>query len=132
MRLRFFLWASADLGVRRSKVESSFCKSGYIVVSESTQAGISRPLDCRAVKAARDGSEEKLQCELHQPRIAGLRHLAELRSVRKISVRVKELSVIEEVEEFPPEIHSFCLRYCKGLEHREVGIADMGSAADGS
>jgi hypothetical protein len=33
------LWASADLGVRRSKVASSFCRSGYIEVSEITQAG---------------------------------------------------------------------------------------------
>jgi hypothetical protein len=37
--LRFFLWASADFGVRRSKVASSFCRSGYIEVSEITQAG---------------------------------------------------------------------------------------------
>jgi hypothetical protein len=31
------LCASADFGVRRSKVESSFCKSGYIEVSGKTQ-----------------------------------------------------------------------------------------------
>jgi hypothetical protein len=27
------LWASADLGVRRSKVASSFCRSGYIEIT---------------------------------------------------------------------------------------------------
>src|SRR5437773_7400744 len=44
MRFKFFLCASADLGVRRTNVSSSFCRSGYIVVLEVAQAF--RPLDC--------------------------------------------------------------------------------------
>jgi hypothetical protein len=43
--LRFFLCASADLGVRRSNVEISFCKSGYIGYSGESQAcGLSRAI----------------------------------------------------------------------------------------
>ena len=37
-RFRFFLCASADFGVRRSKASSSFCNAGYIVISKNAQA----------------------------------------------------------------------------------------------
>src|SRR5438046_1281373 len=38
MRFKFFLCASADLGVRRTNVSSSFCKAEYIGISENAQA----------------------------------------------------------------------------------------------
>jgi len=47
--------------------------------------------------------EEKLQRKLHQPRILDLGHLAELRAIGAVSVRVIELCVIEEVEQFSAE-----------------------------
>src|SRR5215470_934761 len=108
MRLRFFLWASADLGVRRSNVESSFCRSGYIMVSEITQAGSRAAIRFPgSAKAARDiASEEKLQGKLHQPRIACLCDLAKQRSVRSAAVRIEKLSVVENIEELGAEIHA--------------------------
>src|SRR6201993_2354912 len=136
MRLRFFLCASADLGVRRSKVVSSFCRSGYIVVSEITQAG-SRA----AIRLPGGGKppgvcilltlrlKEELQSKLHQPRVASLCDLAKLCSVRAIALRVKELRVIEDIEQFRPEIHSSGLRDLKGFQQREVGIADTRTTA---
>src|SRR6201993_3276245 len=139
MRLRFFLCASADLGVRRSKVVSSFCRSGYIVVSEITQAG-SRA----AIRLPGGGKppgvcilltlrlKEELKSKLHQPRVASLCDLAKLCSVRAIAVRVKELRVIEDIEQFRPEIYSSGLRDLKGFQQCEVGIADTRTTADGS
>src|SRR6266702_7141253 len=112
MHLRFFLWASADLGVRRSKVASSFCRSGYIEVSGKTQAGafLAGPLDCPD-GGSRPGCafltvllEEEFQCKLHQPRLFGLSNLAELRTVGDDAIRVIELCMVEEIEEFRSEV----------------------------
>jgi hypothetical protein len=56
--------------------------------------------------------EEKLQCKLYKPRIANLRDLSKLGSIRSISIRVEELCVIEDVEELSPEVnvHGFGYR----------------------
>src|SRR5271156_4655870 len=108
MRLRFFLWASADLGVRRSKVASSFCRSGYIELlrenSGRLDSGRSFSGDRRAIRLPGRLEppgfaglfllyslhlEVELQSELHQTRIASLQHLAKC-CVAEISVWVDE------------------------------------------
>src|ERR1700692_3374148 len=101
MRLRFFLWASADLGVRRSKVASSFCRSGYIELLQGNSSqlryrkvfsGSSGPLDWPGGWSRpswyflNSTLEEELQRKLHQPRITSLGHLAKLRSVGGVSI----------------------------------------------
>jgi hypothetical protein len=70
MRFRFFLCDSADLGVRRSNTASSFCSSGYIVISRWLRPAV-RPLDyARAAEAARHFRlEEEFQSKLHQARV---------------------------------------------------------------
>src|ERR1035438_6495702 len=114
MRLRFFLWASADLGVRRSKVASSFCRSGYIELLREN-SGRLFPVDQRAIRLPGRleppgfvGLEVELQCKLHQARIASLQHLAE-RRIAEISVRVNELRLVEQVENVGPELEVFRL-----------------------
>src|ERR1700746_503979 len=105
MRFRFFLCASADLGVRRTNVSSSFCNSGYIEILRIAQAAAERrPLDCEA-NASCKRSEKELQCKLHQARIFNLGYLAELRAIRRIPIRVEELCVIKDVEELRPEVN---------------------------
>src|SRR5579863_6055922 len=102
MRLRFFLCASADLGVRRSKVARSLSSSGYIrLLRENSGHGFlnrAGPLECRAAsRLGRDTTillfhlEVKLQGKLHQTRIFYLGNLAELRAIRAVSIRVVEL-----------------------------------------
>src|SRR6266571_7044888 len=135
MRLRFFLWASADLGVRRSKVASSFCRSGYIELLRVTQAA-----DSRAIRLPGGGKppgvdlsallEEKLQSQLQQARIADLINLSELWAVREIAVRVEKLCMVKNVEELGSEINTLDLRYFEGLKDGEVRLADVRTAAD--
>src|SRR5579864_5101547 len=114
MRFRFFLCASADLGVRRSKVEISFCRSGYIQVLREDS---SRPLPCGGPLDCPDGGtarvvatlsllvklEVELQSKLHQTRIASLQHLAEGR-VAEVPVRVHKLRFVEKVEDVGAEL----------------------------
>src|SRR5207302_2139148 len=107
MRFRFFLCASADLGVRRTKVSSSFCRSGYIMVSEESQAA-----DCAAIRfvtgrqgPARIKLELKFYSKLHQSRITHLIDLSELRTIREITVGIEKLRVIEDVEELSSEVN---------------------------
>src|SRR5579864_8825834 len=98
MRFRFFLCASADLGVRRTNVSSSFCSSGYIEILRIAQAAAEqRPLDCEA-NASCKRSEKELQCKLHQARIARLRNFSERGAVCGVTVRIQELRVIKGVE----------------------------------
>src|SRR5208337_4528820 len=71
MRLRFFLCDSADFGVRRSNADSSFCSSGYIVVSKWLRPAV-RPLDyARTAKTARDfGLDTEFYSKLHPAGVA--------------------------------------------------------------
>src|ERR1700751_4780822 len=112
MRLRFFLCASADLGVRRSNVASSFCRSGYIEVLREDSGGPlpgGGPLVCPGGRS-RPGwytnctLEKEFQCKLHQPWVLGLGHLAELRTIRTAPVGVEELGMVKDVEELATEI----------------------------
>src|SRR6266852_4643573 len=82
----------------------------------------SRPGGCR--------SEEKLQRKLHQPRIAGLCDLAKLRAIRRVAVRVEELRVIKDVEDFRTEIYALVLGYPEGFQYGEIRVADMRAAAN--
>src|SRR5213593_1645227 len=99
MRFRFFLCASADLGVRRTKVSSSFCRSGYIVVLEDSQAAV-RLLDfvLRSAEPPQPMLEVILQCKLYLPRSARSFNAPEIRAVGDIAVRLQELRVIHQVE----------------------------------
>src|SRR5450755_1788115 len=125
MRLRFFLWDSADLGVRRSKVSSSFCSAGYIWVSRDTQAACSRPLECPD-RRARPGIEleAELQSELNVSRVAGVFHDAEIRSVADIAIGIQELGVIKDVEKLSPELDMLSLSDGCNLLHGKIEIRD--------
>src|SRR5208337_1127872 len=78
MRLRFFLCDSADFGVRRSNADSSFCSSGYIVVSRWLRPAV-RPLDyARTATAIRDfGLDTEFYSKLHPAGWPGVREPAE-------------------------------------------------------
>src|SRR5438132_13364699 len=105
MRFKFFLCASADLGVRRTNVSSSFCNAEYIGVSENAQAAIAAIRVPGAAKPPWSQLEEKLHCKLYKPRVANLRNLPKLRPVRNIAVRIEELCMVEDVEELSTEIN---------------------------
>src|SRR5579863_114907 len=129
MRLRFFLWASADLGVRRSKVASSFCRSGYIELLRENSGQLrfrkTFPEDQRAIRLPgrleppgdRTPTtvlvllEVELQSKLQQAWIASLQHLAE-RRVAEVAVRVDEFRFIKQVENVSAELE--VLRVRKG------------------
>src|SRR5437016_13753042 len=117
MRFKFFLCASADLGVRRTNVSSSFCKAEYIGISENAQAATAA-LEYPGGEAARGQLEEKLHCKLYKPRVANLRDLPKLRPVRNIAVRIEELRMVEDVEELSPEINVGVFGYRNGLKDR--------------
>src|SRR5579864_9088573 len=107
MRLRFFLCASADLGVRRSKVEISFCRSGYIGVSGELRPD-DRPLDLIWAVLNRPVGvpnilKRDLQSKLNLSRFARMRHAAEVGAVAEVAVRIQELRVVEYVEKLRSE-----------------------------
>src|ERR1700681_138201 len=103
MRFRFFLWASADLGVRFSNVEISFCSSGYIENLQGAQAD-RRPLECTSSRS-RSGLklEVELQSKLYQSRIAGLLYLAE-GGVAEIPIGIHEHRLVEQIEDICPKL----------------------------
>src|ERR1700736_3620918 len=138
MRLRFFLCASADLGVRRSNVASSFCRSGYIEVSEDTQAGC-----CAAIRFPGDASRPgmdlstlllplkiKLQSNLHQARISDLLGYAEVGAVGDVAVYVVEMGVIGNVEDIPTELKVLALADRDFLLQGHIPVVQADSAAD--
>src|ERR1700675_139242 len=99
MRLRFFLWDSADLGVRRSKVSSSFCNAGYIWVSRDCSSRLLAAI--RMPEQAHLSGielEAELQCELNVARVAGVLHSAEVRTITDITIGIQELCVVKDVE----------------------------------
>src|SRR5581483_6669870 len=102
MRLRFFLWASADLGVRRSKLSSSRCRSAYIGFLQVTQAA-RRPLDCPG-RSPGLGLKKELQRELYQSRIASAANASEVGAVAAVAIRIGELRVVEKVKEIGAEL----------------------------
>src|SRR6266568_3235582 len=104
MRFKFFLCASADFGVRRTNVSSSFCNAEYIRISENAQAATAA-IRVPGRQRRRGQLEEKLHCKLYKPRVANLRNLPKLRPVRNIAVRIEELCMVEDVEELSTEIN---------------------------
>jgi hypothetical protein len=58
--------------------------------------------------------EVKLQCELHQPRIARLQHLSE-RCIPEVSIRVNKLDLDEQVADVGSELEIFRLRQRNSL-----------------
>jgi hypothetical protein len=59
-----------------------------------------------------------------------LNDLAKLRTIRRVSIWVKELGVVENVEELSPEIDALGFGYLDGLQYCEVGIADVRPATE--
>src|SRR5258708_3005973 len=74
--------------------------------------------------------EVKLQCKLYKPRIANLRDLSKLGTIRSISIRVEELCVIEDVEELSPEVNVHCFGYRDRLQDGKITLAEVRPAAD--
>src|SRR5215470_16837024 len=103
MRFKFFLCASADFGVRRSKVSSSRCSSAYINFSRVTQAAW-RPLVCPS--GLGDQLEVQLDGCLHQARIAGALDAAEIAAIGDVAIRVEEPGVVGKVENVPTKFYS--------------------------
>src|ERR1700758_4970987 len=139
MRLRFFLCASADLGVRRSKVASSFCRSAYIEVLREDSGGPlpgGGPLECPGGRS-RPGwyiicaLEKEFQCELHQPRIASRQHLPE-RRVREVAIRIHEFRLVEEVEDIGSELEVLRFRQRNPFRYRDVPLILARAAANRS
>ena len=60
------------------------------------------------------------------------RHLAELRAIGGVAVRIIELRVIKDVEELRSEIHVHVLGNRESLQDREISVADMRSATFGA
>src|SRR5579864_7886715 len=115
MRFRFFLWDAADLGVRRSKVSSSFCNAGYIEVSRNLKPPL-RPLEypgARAARACHTKLKNVFQRELYKPRIACLTNFPIGRTVvatAGVAAGIQKLGVVEGIEKFCPELHVRCFR----------------------
>lgn len=74
--------------------------------------------------------KKEFQRELHQPRIAGLGNLAELRAVGEITIWIEELRMVEDVEELSAEINALRLGNSKRLHDGEICVADVRPAAD--
>src|ERR1700674_664562 len=131
MRFRFFLWDAADLGVRRSKVSSSFCNSGYIRVSRNLKPLV-RPLECRArgpPGPCHTKLENVLQRELYEPRIARLTNFPIGRAVVAtggVATGIQKLGVIEGVEQLRAELHVRCFRDACVLVESQRPILDSG------
>src|ERR1700756_3603466 len=139
MRLRFFLCASADLGVRRSNVASSFCRSAYIEVLREDSGGPlpgGGPLVCPGGRS-RPGwytnctLEKEFQCELHQTRIASRQHLPE-RRVREVAIRIHEFRLVEKVEDIGAELEVSRFRKRNPLRHRDIPLILARAAAQGA
>ena len=64
--------------------------------------------------------------------VAGLGHLAKLGTVARVAVGVKELRVVEDVEELGAEVNVFSLRELNRLQDRKIRLTDVRSAADGA
>src|SRR5215469_9491677 len=158
MRLRFFLWAAADFGVRRSKIEISLCRSGYIVVLRDDSGRRFRgPLDLpgnrkppgydtesdrapkdalslrsphRARRRAVVRLEVQLQCDLHETRVGHFLGSSKIGAVRGVAIDAIEMGVIGDVENVPAEFKSFRFANRNFLLHREVGVVESWSTAD--
>src|ERR1700674_3101435 len=135
MRFRFFLWDAADLGVRRSKVSSSFCNSGYIRVSRNLKPLV-RPLECRAQGPpgpCHTKLENVLQRELYEPRISRLTNFPIGRTVVAtggVATGIQKLGVIEGVEQLRAELHACSLRHWGVFVEGESPILNSGPAAN--
>src|SRR5215469_10502344 len=135
MRLRFFLWASADFGVRRSKVEISFCRSGYILVLRDD----SSRLFCAAIRfpggsTARVSNltlllEVELQSKLHQTWVARLLNQAK-RGIAEVAVWVDELRFVEQVEDVGAELEIFRLVESNPLRDGDIPLVLARPATD--
>src|ERR1700747_1509332 len=79
---------------------------------------------------ARRSLEVKLQRELHQTRMARPLNAAEVCSVCGISIRLKELRVIECIKEFGTKINSIPFADWGALYESEFPIVDSWTAAD--
>src|SRR5438552_8415491 len=72
-----------------------------------------RPLECPGGSAARVFElEVPLQRELQLPRRAGTLNAAEIGAVSNVTVRLKELRVVEEIEELGAKLDA--LTFCNG------------------
>ena len=77
--------------------------------------------------------EKEFQSKLHFALVISCGDLAERgRAILKITVRVGKIRMIENVEEFGPELHVTRFRERDLLVHREIPILQAWSAADGA
>src|SRR5947207_1446086 len=107
MRLRFFLWASADLGVRFSNVSISLRNASYTMFESfrGREELLQKTQQCRSANGQCAPAvilEEILQRELDQARIACALHPPEVYAIAAVSVRIGTLRMVEHVEELRP------------------------------
>src|SRR5579884_4430909 len=76
--------------------------------------------------------EDVLQRELHQARIAHLRHLPKLRAIAAVAIRVQELRVIEGIKKFGAKLEVRTFSYWDQLVNGEINVCDPGAATDGA
>src|SRR5258708_2496276 len=76
-------------------------------------------------------SEVKLQCELHKSRITGPLDTAEIRTIRKISIRLEELRVVEGVKKLPAKINLVPFADGRALNKPNLPVINSMPAADG-
>src|SRR6266481_8794855 len=74
--------------------------------------------------------ERQLKCELYQPRIARTLDSPEIASVGEVPVRLKELRVIEGVEQFAAELQLDALADRRNFQKRNFPVVDARSAAN--
>ena len=61
--------------------------------------------------------ERKLQCELNIASVARMLHPAKVRSITDIAIRVLELSVVKDIEEFRAKFEMLALTHLENLLH---------------
>src|SRR4029077_11207797 len=95
---------------------------------EKGAAGLEARLATLAFLAA---LERQLKCKLYQTRIARALDSSEIASVREVPVRLKELRVVESVEQFAAKLQFEALAERRNLEEGDLPIVDSRSAANG-
>src|SRR4051812_10561394 len=84
------------------------------------------------VRRAKPGLERILQCKLYLARGPRAFHLAEIRAVGDIAVRIQELRGVEDVEEFGAKLDGLVLFDLRDLLYGKIEVFDPRSAADRS
>src|SRR5215469_15175337 len=136
MRLRFFLCASAEPGVRRTKVSSSFCNSEYIFYSSKILKPHHAAIRLNSATASGSWLVVQLQCKLHQARISHFVGHTEARTVGRVAVHVVKMCVIRHIKDIPSELEMLAFAdrdlllhgYIRGVQTRTAADSPLRSA----